>query len=198
MTAKLFVTLAQSEPLVVLPAVDDLAGRLADEDEFYYVRARCPEALGYVAVKAPETVTDPDTLADLRIGLEFDEPEVKEKLAKALAYVALGDASRLRHQVSSLAEHLDDDSELVRYHLCTTLVVVGCEHAAKLTSAPEALRERLGDENPYVQGRAAEALGLLAGTDEGVKSDLCLLRSTSQTATRRRSYPTEYSSVGDE
>jgi HEAT repeat protein len=60
------------------------------EDEFYYVRARCAEALGYIAVETPEAVTDPDILADLRIGLAFDEPEGKEKLAKALAHVALG------------------------------------------------------------------------------------------------------------
>lgn len=33
-TAKLFVTLAQSEPSIVLPAVDVLADRLADEDEW--------------------------------------------------------------------------------------------------------------------------------------------------------------------
>jgi hypothetical protein len=170
-TAKLFVALAQSEPTVVLSAVDALADRLADEDEFYYVRARCAEALGYVAVEAPEAVTDPETLADLRIGLEFDEPEVKEKLAKALAYVALGDPSRLRHQVDSLAEYLDDDNELVRYHLCTSLVVIGCEYPERLAEAVEPLQKRLGDENPYVQGRAAEGLGLLAGSETDVESD---------------------------
>jgi HEAT repeat protein len=169
-TAKLFVTLAQSEPTAVLPVVDTLADRLADDEEFYYVRARSAEALGYVAVDSPDEVTDPETLADLRIGLEFDEPEVKEKLAKTLAYVALGDPSRLRHQVSSLAEHLDDDTELVRYHLCTALGVVGCEYPEKLSGAAEPLRERLGDENPYVQGRAAEALGLLAASGTGVGS----------------------------
>lgn len=172
-TAKLFVALAQSEPAAVLPVVDALADRLADDEEFYYVRARSAEALGYVAVDSPKEVTDPETLADLRIGLEFDEPEVKEKLAKALAYVALGDPARLRHQVGSLAEHLDDDTELARYHLCTALVVVGCEYPEKLSGAAEPLRERLGDENPYVQGRAAEALGLLAasGTDVGSAFD---------------------------
>jgi hypothetical protein len=170
-TAKLFVALAQSEPTVVLSAVDALADRLADEDEFYYVRARCAEALGYVAVEAPEAVTDPETLADLRIGLEFDEPEVKEKLAKALAYVALGDPRRLRHQVDSLAEYLDDDNELVRYHLCTALVVVGCDYPERLAEAVEPFQERLGDENPYVKGRAAEGLGLLATSETDVGSD---------------------------
>ncbi|AUV80858.1 hypothetical protein C2R22_03600 [Salinigranum rubrum] len=170
-TAKLFVTLAESEPAAVLPAVDALAERLADGEEFYYVRARCAEALGYVAVEAPDAVTGPDTLADLRIGLEFDEPEVKEKLAKALTYVALGDPSRLRHQVDSLAEHLDDENELVRYHLCTALVVVGCTHPGKLAGAEAALRERLTDGSPYVRGRAAEALGVLAGSGVEVESD---------------------------
>jgi hypothetical protein len=164
-TAKLFVTLAQSDPAGVLPVVDALAERLADNEEFYYVRARSAEALGYVAVDSSEDVTDPETLAELRIGLEFDEPEVKEKLAKALSYVALGDPSRLRHQVDSLAEHLNDDNELVRYHLCTALVAVGCDHPAKLADATEALRTRLTDENPYIRGRAAEALGVVAPAD---------------------------------
>ncbi|MBV0902924.1 HEAT repeat domain-containing protein [Haloarcula salina] len=168
-TAKLFVTLAQSEPAAVLPAVDALADRLADDEEFYYVRARCAEALGYVAVDSPEDVTDPQTLADLRIGLEFDEPEVKEKFAKALAYVALGDPDRLRHQVDSLADHLDDDNELVRYHLCTALVVIGCEHPAEQADAEGMFRALLTDVNPYVQGRAAEALGLLAESTVAVE-----------------------------
>jgi len=164
-TAKLFVTLTQSEPAAVRPVVDALAERLADDDEFYYVRARCAEALGYAAVESPAEVADPGTLADLRMGLAFDEPEVKEKLAKALSYVALGDQDRLRHQVDSLAAHLDDETALVRYHLCTALVVIGCAEPAKLDDATAALRERLDDDSPYVRGRAAEAVGLLAGSD---------------------------------
>ena len=166
--AKLFVTVAASAPGVVLPVVDALAERLADEAEFYYVRARCAEALGYVATDHHDAVTDPGTLAEFRVGLSFDEPEVREKLAKALACVALGDPSRLRHRVASLADHLDDEAELVRYHLCTALVVVGCEHPERLADAAEALRHRLTDENPYVRGRAAEALALLAQVDAGV------------------------------
>jgi HEAT repeat protein len=162
-TAKLFVALARSVPGAVVPADDALAARLADEAEFYYARARCAEALGYVAVESPATVADPEMLADLRIGLEFDEPEVKEKLAKALAHVALGDPGRLRHHVDSLGEHLDAAAELVRYHLCTALVAIGCEHPERLADAEDALRERLRDESAYVRGRAAEALGLLAG-----------------------------------
>jgi hypothetical protein len=161
--AKLFVAVAEATPNAVVPAVPSLADRLGDEREFYYVRARCAEALGYVALDRPEEVSDPATLAELRVGLSFDESEVREKLAKALACVALGDPSRLRHQVASLAGHLTDDRELVRYHLCTALVVVGCEHPERLSESEAAFRARLTDENesPYVRGRAAEALALL-------------------------------------
>jgi hypothetical protein len=162
-TAKLFVTLARAEPAVVRRVVDALAARLADGEEFYYVRARCAEALGYVGRDHPEAVSDPEILADFRIGLSFDEPEVKEKLAKALECVALGDPSRLRHQVGSLADHLGDDEELVRYHLCTALAAVGCEHPTKFADGRDVLAARLSDadETPYIRGRAAEALGLL-------------------------------------
>lgn len=159
--AKLLVAVAESDPGAVLPVVPSLADRLADEEEFYYVRARSAEALGYVALEHPDAVDDPEILADLRVGLSFDEPEVKEKLAKALEYVALGDPDRLRHQVSSLAEHLDDGSELVRYHLSTALVAIGCAHPDRLGPARDVLVERLGDESAHVRGRAAEALGLL-------------------------------------
>ncbi|AFK21231.1 hypothetical protein E6P09_17305 (plasmid) [Haloferax mediterranei ATCC 33500] len=167
-TAKLFVTLAQSEPGVVLPVVESLAARLADNEEFYYVRARSAETLGYVALEHPKEVSEPEILADLRVGLSFDEPEVKEKLAKAIEYVALGNPDRLRHQVTSLAEHLDDESELVRYHICTALVVIGCEHTERLSEAADALGNRLTDESPYVQGRTAEAFAMLARSDVGV------------------------------
>jgi len=164
-TAKLFVAVAESEPGAVRPAVAAVAQRL-DDGEFYYVRARCAETLGYVALEHPEAVSDPETLADLRLGLSFDEPEVKEKLAKALAYVALGDPERLRHQVGSLADHLDDESELVRYHLCTALVAIGCGRPEKLATAVDALGSRLSDESAYVRGRAAEALAVFAESDE--------------------------------
>jgi HEAT repeat protein len=165
--AKLFVAVSEGAPDSVVPVVPTLAERLADESEFYYVRARCAEALGYVAVDHPDAVASPAVVADLRIGLEFDEPEVREKLAKALAHVALGDPARLRYQVDSLADHLQADSELVRYHLSTAIVVTGCACPERLTDAREALVSRLEDENRYVRGRAAEALGLLAGADAG-------------------------------
>ncbi|MFC4357967.1 HEAT repeat domain-containing protein [Halobium salinum] len=164
-TAKLFVTLARSEAGVVLPVVDSLADRLADDEEFYYVRARCAEALGYVALEHPKAVSDPEILADFRIGLSFDKPEVKEKLAKGLEFVALADPKRLRHQVSRLAEHLDDENELVRYHLTTALVAVGCAFPERGDDASDALVERLSDEDAHVRGRAAEALGVFARGD---------------------------------
>ena len=109
-TAKLFVAVSETDAASVEPVVGALADRLADDEEFYYVRARCAEALGYVALDHPEAVASPEVLADLRIGLSFDEAEVKEKLA----------------------------------------------------AARDVLAARLTDENAYIRGRAAEALGLLA------------------------------------
>lgn len=164
-TAKLFVVVAEAEPEAVVPVISSLVDRLTDEDEFYYVRARSAEALGYVALEHPDAVASPEVLAELRIGLLFEKSEVKEKLAKALQYVALGNPRRLRHQVSNLADHLDDDNALVRYHLCTALVVVGCAYPATLVDGQTVIIDRLADENAYVRGRAAEALGLLVRGD---------------------------------
>ena len=163
-TAKLFVALAAVEPDAIIDTVPALADRLADAEEFYYVRARAAEALGYVAAAEPSIVT-PELLADLRIGLSFDEPEVKTKLAKAISHVALGDPRRLRHHVEDLATHLDSDDELVRYHLTTALVAVGCEYPDGLSAAADALADRAEDPDPYIRGRAAEALGLLGRSD---------------------------------
>ncbi|WP_223302145.1 HEAT repeat domain-containing protein [Haladaptatus sp. R4] len=106
-------------------------------------------------------------MADLQIGLSFDEPEVKRKLAKALEHVSLGDPNRLAHRVSKLTDHLDDDDELVRYHLCTALVAVGCAKPEKIGEATDALTTRLDDECDHVRGRAAEALGLTARAEDG-------------------------------
>jgi len=169
-TAKLFVAVAESDPTGVRAVVSALADRLADDEEFYYVRARAAEALGYVALEHPDSVTSPEVLADLRVGLSFDEPEVKRKLAKALECVAIGDPGRLRHQVSALIEHADDEDELVRYHLCSALVAIACEHPGALEARTEALTARLDDENGYVRGRAAEGLGLLARSKPGEAS----------------------------
>lgn len=159
-TAKLFVTLAAADPDTVVDSVPDLAARLADDEELYYVRGRAAEALGLVAVEHPAVVT-PEILADLRVGLSFDKPEVKQKLAKALALVALGNPGRLSYHVDRLADHLDSDDELVRYHLVTALVAVGCEQPDALSEQVATLAGLL-DDAPYVSGRAAEAIGLVA------------------------------------
>lgn len=164
-TAKLLVSIAEAAPETVVPAVPALAERLADDAEFYYVRARSAEALGYVALEQPDKVASPEVLAELRVGLSFDEPEVKQKLAKALEYVALGNPRRLRHQVTRLADHLDDEDELVRYHLCTALVSVGSQHPDGLADVADELVARLDDECLFVRGRAAEALGQLTTGD---------------------------------
>jgi HEAT repeat protein len=175
-TAKLFVTVAEADPGAVVSSVPALADRLADDEEFYYVRARSAEALGYVALERPAAVASPELLADLRIGLSFDEPEVKEKLAKALEHVALGDPERLAHHLPTLVERLDDENELVRYHLCTALVIVGCEQPERLPDVADALWERLTDESPYVRGRAAEGIALLAQSPTAIESMLDLDR----------------------
>jgi len=167
-TAKLLVTLAEGRPGAVEPAVDALAARLADETEFYYVRARAAEALGYVALEHPDSVSTPEILADLRVGLSFEDAEVREKLAKALEHIALGDPPRLRHHVGSLADHLDDEETQVRYHLASVMVVIGTEAPERLAAARDALAARLDDENVYVRGRAAEALGMLARAESDV------------------------------
>jgi len=164
-TAKLLVTLAESSPDAVAPVVPALADRLADDEEFYYVRARSAEALGYVALERPDEVGSPEILADLRVGLSFDDVEVREKLAKALECVAIGDPTRLGHLAPRLADHLDDESELVRYHLATALAAIGCESPDRLADAADALASGLSDENPRVRGRTAEVLGLLGRSD---------------------------------
>ncbi|ELY98738.1 HEAT repeat domain-containing protein [Natrialba aegyptia] len=167
-TAKLIVAAAETDPNAAATVVSPLADRLADEDEFYYVRGRSAEALGYIALERPAVVASPDVLADLRIGLSFDEPEVREKLAKALECVALGDQHRLRHHTADLSRHLSDRRELVRYRLCTALVAVGCEYPTALAECTTALADRVHDESPYVRGRVAEAFGLLARSEAAV------------------------------
>lgn len=158
-TAKLFATVAASEPPAVRPFAPPLADRLADESEFYFVRARAAEALGYVARELPDDVVTPEILAELTVGLAVDQPEVRERLAKALECVAVGNPDRLRHRVRTLAGHLDDDNALVRYHLCSALVAVGSVAPGELSEAAPALADRLDDPEAAVRGRAAEAFG---------------------------------------
>jgi len=179
------------------PLVDPLEDRLADGAEFYFVRARCAEALGYVALEHPDVAT-PEVVAELRLGLSFDEPEVKEKLAKALEYVATGDPDRLQHHVSSLADHLDDDEVLVRYHLCTALAIVGCAQPSALTAVREALVTRLTDDDAHVRGRAAEALGVLDEESDAAAEPrlVSLTDDTDPFASRRAQFALDAGSDG--
>ncbi len=73
----------------------------------------------------------------------------------------MGRPDRLRYQVDSLAEHLRADSELVRYHLSTALVVIGSACPERLTDAREALVSCLEDESRYVRGRQPKRWGCL-------------------------------------
>jgi hypothetical protein len=44
-------------------------------------------------------------------------------------------------------------------------VAIGCTRPERLADVTDALRERLRDESPYVRGRAAEGLAVLARSD---------------------------------
>ncbi|MBX0305111.1 sister chromatid cohesion protein PDS5 [Haloarcula salinisoli] len=186
--AKLFVAIARCDPDAAESVVPPLRDRLADDEEFYFVRARSAEALGYVALEHTEAVATPEVVAELRLGLDFDEPEVKQKLAKALEHVAIGDPGRLTHQVAKLADHLADEDELVRYHLCSALAAVGCASPSSLGPAVDPLCERLADGTPQVRGRAAEALGVFGrDADEVVtvpSAAVDTLRSETDTETQ--------------
>ncbi|MBP2249788.1 hypothetical protein J2754_000085 [Halarchaeum solikamskense] len=166
--AKLFAALADATPAHVRPVVPDLAERLADPDEFRYVRARSAEAIGRVADVYPSDAVTPEVVADLLLGLDdATDDDVAGRFALAVERVALGDPSRLRHHAERLARHLDADGDLARYHLCTALAAIGCEHPDALADARDALGDAIDDDDPWVRARAAEALGLLARSDAG-------------------------------
>lgn len=164
--AKTLVAVADADPDAVAPVVSALAARLDDESEFYYVRGRCAEALGYVALERPSDVSSPEILAAFRVGLSFEEAPVRERLAKAIECVALGDPSRLTHHAPRFADHLDDEQALVRYHLASALVVLACADPAAVAPVTDELVARLDDETPQVRGRAVEALGVLGRESE--------------------------------
>lgn len=161
-TAKLFVAIADGAPEALVGIVPTLTDRLAVDDELYYVRARLAEALGAVALEAPDAVASPEFLAEVRVELEFARPEVKRELARALERVAVADPGRLRGSLSELAERSADPDERVRYHLLTAMVAVGCEHPESLDACADTVAARLDDESEFVRARAAEAIGLLA------------------------------------
>lgn len=171
--AKLFAALAATDPARVRPVVSALAERLADPDEFRYVRGRSAETLGHVACEYPTDAATPDVIADLFLGLDdASDTEITEKFALAIECVTLGDPSRLRHHAGRLADHLDADADLVRYHLCTALTAVACEHPDAVAESRDTLGDALYDDIPWVRARAAETIGLLARpTDDDTLSD---------------------------
>lgn len=158
---KLLAAVAAEDPASVLRVCPAVADRLADDEELSFVRARAAETVGAVAVEHPEEAATPAVLADLTIGLAFDEPEVRTELARALERIAVGDPSRLAHRVETVADHLDDDEELVRYHLLTAILAVACARPERVDPVRSLVVDRLDDESPYVRGRAAELLGVL-------------------------------------
>jgi hypothetical protein len=153
LAAKTHVAVAEHDPAAV--PTDPLEAAL--DDEFYYVRARAVQALGRVA--RARGAVDPSLLARLLNGLAFERAESRERYAGALADCALADPAALRTLVPDIADALDDDSAVVRYHLTTTLAGVAQLEPERVAGVAEALQARLTDDDPYVVGRAAEALG---------------------------------------
>jgi len=161
LAAKTYVAVAEHEPDAV--STEPLEDAL--DDEFYYVRARAVQALGRVTRARGEA--DPPLLARLLNGLAFERAESRERYAGALADCALADAAALRTLVPDIADALDDDSAVVRYHLTTALAAVARLEPDRVAGVAEALEARLADDEPYVVGRAAEALGRAGVAVEG-------------------------------
>jgi hypothetical protein len=153
LAAKTYVAVAEHEP----DAVPTEPLEAALDDEFYYVRGRAVQALGRVA--RARGAADPSLLARLLNGLELERKESRERYAGALADCALADAAALRTLVPDIAEALDDESAVVRYHLTTALAAVARLEPDRVAGVADALEPLLGDAEPYVAGRAGEALG---------------------------------------
>jgi HEAT repeat protein len=158
LTAKTFLAVSEADPESV--PTDPL--REALDDEFYYVRARAAQALGRVARATGEA--DPALVARLLNGLTLEREESRERYAGALADVSLGAPDALRTVSADLADSLGDEGVRVRYHLATALAALAIAHPGRTEAVADRLRERVDDEDPYVAGRAAEALGY-AGVD---------------------------------
>ncbi|WP_276259787.1 hypothetical protein [Haloglomus litoreum] len=166
LTAKTYLAVAEARP----GAVPTAPLRDALDDDFYYVRGRAVQALGRVARARGEV--DPSLLARLLNGLELEREESRERYAGALADCALADAAALRTLVPDIADALDDDSAVVRYHLVTALAAVAEVEPGWVADVADALREQLADGESYVAGRAAEALGYAGvAVDRAVAGD---------------------------
>jgi cyclophilin family peptidyl-prolyl cis-trans isomerase/HEAT repeat protein len=112
------------------------------------------------AVLAPATPTTPAVLApaepsDLIRLLSDDEGRVRRRAALALGRVGLPDG------IGALAERLQQDDEFeVRQMAAFALGLIGSENGRT------PLLTALSDPSPVVQGRAAEALGLIGNRDD--------------------------------
>jgi len=112
------------------------------------------------AVLVPATATTPAVVAplppsDLIRLLADDEGRVRRRAALALGRVGLLDG------VGALAERLQRDEEFeVRQMAAFALGLIGAQNGRT------PLLTALGDPNPVVQGRAAEALGLIGSRDD--------------------------------
>jgi HEAT repeat protein len=155
---------APARPEAVAALAPSLRERL--DDDFYFVRGRAAEALGYVALADPEAIDTTTVLARLLNALSLDRAETRHHVAGALARIALADPRAVRVLTGDIADHLTDDEELVRYHLTTALVAVAAEYPGHCESVTSDIAERLDDDCPQVRGRAAEALGLVGAGEE--------------------------------
>lgn len=114
------------------------------------------------AVLVPATATSPAVLAppppsDLIRLLSDEEGRVRRRAALALGRVGLLEG------VGALAERLQGDEEFeVRQMAAFALGLIGAQNGRT------PLLTALGDPNPTVQGRAAEALGLIGSRDDAL------------------------------
>ncbi|WP_440767317.1 hypothetical protein [Natronorubrum sp. DTA7] len=115
------------------------------------------------------SVTVPDRLEVRRIDSKAGDLEVENAVGNLQITSETGDVSATA--VEGIVSAATETGDLVRYHLCTALTAVGCEHPGKLVDGRDALVTRLSDadDNPYIRGQAAGALGLLESVDgEGI------------------------------
>jgi len=165
---KAVVDIASESPGEVRP----LAERLDDllYDEFYFVRGRSAEAVGYLVHEYPGAEGVPPTVAvTLFDALSLDEPEVRRKVAKAISMVACSRPEDVLPNAEEVLDHADDSDPVVRYHLLTTLVALALRSPSEMEPHASDVEPFLEDENPYVRGRAVEFLGLVGS---GVPDDL--------------------------
>lgn len=113
-TAELFVTRAESTPETVVPVVSSLAERLAAADEFYYVRARCAEALGLLARVERDDVALPESRLEELTADDDAEPFVINRVRFVLESVDQSDTpDQVPNEIGSLSGVRNTTSEAV-------------------------------------------------------------------------------------